>query len=184
MAATKLVGTILLACCCSILGSCSKHTSSPDFEFEGASQGREDGGIIRIQFDREESSDYDDNDDEVYLRFETRPGSAEAGVDFFPATGVLAWDEFDFKARAFDVILIDDADIEGTEDFYVWITFTSLGLDFPNPLRIKILDDDEVIPEQSGSTLTYVFEIGEGKDGLKEIRLKTRPAGLESIEKN
>ncbi len=157
------------------LAACYDHTDRPDFEFEGAWQGSEDSGVIRIQFDREESSDYSYNDDDVYLEFETESGTAEAGVDFFPATGVLAWDNFDFKARSFDVILIDDAEVEGTEYFLVRFPYSSLGMDFTPPLQIEILDDDGPAPPETGTILTYVFEIGEGKDGIREIRLKSGP---------
>lgn len=87
----------------------------------------------------------------VSVEYSTSDGSANAGSDYEGTSGTLSFaDEEQFKT--IQVPIINDTDMESTEDFLITLSNPSEGaeLGFVTAANVNITDDDEWIPDPPG----------------------------------
>lgn len=88
------------------------------------------------------------SDGAISVDFATSDGTAVDGVDYTAASGTLNWDANDTSDKTFDVPIIDDGLIEGSETVILTLSNPQGGatLGAPNPATLTILDNDTPIP--------------------------------------
>ena len=115
----------------------------------------------------------------VYVEYETREGTAIAGEDFTPTTGILAFVNPGVKEKQLvHLEILDNQRFEEEEYFDVSFNFDSTGIFLSDSLRIFILDDDPQLTDNEFPGYTTPMEY----EGWK--RIWSDEFGGESLDKN
>src|SRR5690606_4691710 len=101
-------------------------------------QGAEGGLAVTVTVTRSNGST-----GPVGVSYSTASGSATAGADFQAVSGTLSWAAGDVAPKTFNVPIVDDSQVEGTESFTVRLAQptggATLGLATAN---MSIVDND------------------------------------------
>lgn len=81
----------------------------------------------------------------VSVQYQATDGSAQAGNDYQPTSGTLSWTNGDTAAKTFDVPVLDDSLLEGTETVNLALSAPTGGavLGSPSTAVLSLTDDDE-----------------------------------------
>ncbi|MDA8019217.1 MAG: plastocyanin/azurin family copper-binding protein [Thermoanaerobaculia bacterium] len=123
-----------------------------DLRFSVSSINRSEGaGSFTVQVDR-----VNGDDGAVGVTYSTSDGSAQAGVDYTPASGSLSWPDGNDDPRTFQVPILDDGNDEPNETINVALSNPTggAGLASPSNATLMILDDDDPTPQPG--TLSFV----------------------------
>ena len=154
----------------------------------------ETGGVVTVTVDR-----VDGTLGEVSVPFSTSNGSAVAGTDYVATNGVLTYADGETNA-SFIVELLDDAEDESAETFYLFLDEPAGGaiLAEPSQAVLTIHDDDgpgtflfEVdtltVSESNASSRIYIWRM-EGVEGEASVDCYavdgTAQAGLDYVGTN
>ena len=84
----------------------------------------------------------------VRVDYSTEDGTAKPGADYEHKQGTLTWQHGDASAKMISVRLLDDFELEGTEDFTVSLSHpTGAELGHPSRVVVQILDDEKKAPQ-------------------------------------
>jgi uncharacterized repeat protein (TIGR02543 family) len=95
----------------------------------------------------------------VGVSYATSNGSATAGSDYAATSGTLSWASGDMTAKTFQVPILNDTLVEGTETVNLTLSNPTSGatLGSPSTATLSILDDDQAV---SRWTLTLNAAVG------------------------
>lgn len=119
----------------------------------------------------------------VAVRYLNDEGSAKAGADIAPASGLLTWMDGDGADKTFDVTLTNDLARESREDFLVKLELPQGGATLGTQKTSKIyINDDDAVPgtiqfklptqevsEADGKVTVLVSRVG-GDGGVVSVR--------------
>lgn len=115
--------------------------------FSGAGySGGEGGGAVTITVKRTDGSQ-----GAVSVDYSTADGTAVAGSDFTATSGTLNWADGDSSDKTFQVAILDDAEVEGSETFTVSLASPSGGASLGSPATASVAVSSNDTPSSSGS---------------------------------
>lgn len=128
---------------------------------------KEDKGALNLLVKRVDGSDGD-----VSVAYATTDGSALAGSDYTPQTGILTWSNYDEGAKTISVPIFDDPDYEGNETFSVTLSNPAGGATLGiSQVTVSIVDNDDPKPGQlQFSAPTYSASEGDSTLNLTVTR--------------
>ncbi|MFN7962914.1 MAG: Calx-beta domain-containing protein [Thermoanaerobaculia bacterium] len=88
------------------------------------------------------------DDGAVAVNFATQNASATAGLDYTAASGTLNWGDQDSSAKTFNVAILEDSLVEGSEGLNLRLSNPTGGatLATPNVASLVIADNDQAPP--------------------------------------
>ncbi|GFS78823.1 adhesion G-protein coupled receptor V1, partial [Nephila pilipes] len=133
------------------------------------------------------------SDGQIRVKYQTRPQTALAGIDFIPVSGELIFNERETKKSIF-IQIIDDNVKEPTKSFDIQLLNPSagqgvinfIGLGQRHITKVFIKDDDMIpgflefekstfdVSENTGTVTVTVLRVG-GSDGQIRVRYQTVP---------
>jgi len=144
----------------------------------------EDGGSLRVYVSRSSSS-VGSAPGAASVDYATADGSATAGSDYTAVAGTLNWADGDLDDKYFDVVITDDVDPEGAEDFTAALSGVSgAAIDSPSTTTVTIESNDQPAgvlqfkaatygtAENGASVRIYVSRTG-GASGVASVNYAT-----------
>ena len=127
------------------------------------------------------------SDGAVSVAFATEDGTAVATSDYRPQTGTLAWSDGDMAPKSFDVAILDDGDLEGSEAFSVRLSAPTGGATVESAAATIAIADDEapshgtigvgvdMLAVSEGAPAQLLIRRTGGSDGAVTVSWTTRP---------
>ena len=111
------------------------------------------------------------SDRAIVVTYSFMDGAAVAGGDYVNATGTITFGAFETGTRTGSVAIVDDAVMEASETFTVYVADVTAGTSVGTGSAVISVDDDDIVTLTTSATVSVVARLG----SLPSARAAGRP---------